>query len=605
MNKLTKITCLGALNTGMVMGTALPVFAFNRPTDLLSLQQYTTPQGTASFGQGDAAITIYPNGMQTLIGKSFNVYKLFNAENAAGMESINYTFNPKYAPALKDVVGKRLNKAADTVTEYEVIDYIQTLNTHQTEGAQTEQTLEGSYSDYRYFIEELRNKMVELGLSADIVTVSEVKSDGSFTISGLDYGYYVVDEITDNAGTYQACSLIMVNTANPNASINIKSDYPELIKKILEDDNNVGWNDMADYEIGQTVPYKFESNIPNMNGYDSYFYAWHDKMDDCLTFNPDSVKITITDGTKTYTVPTSEFTVNTSAANETFEISITDIKEIVDREFDHMNSDHENVYGQTVTLEYNATLNDKAAAKTGRSGFENTVRLEFSNDADGDGKGETGYTPWDTVVCFTFKTNVSKVNNHGKELADAKFRLYSDADCQNEIYVKKAADGYIVINRDSLGGNDHTGGSEPSEAVEMVSDAKGLFTIFGLDSGSYYLKETDSPAGYRELEDPIEITITADYVSDRNSYLPGDGATDKALVSLSATAHVKEFLNLAWSQKDQDLQTNAADGSVNITVINTVQNKLPVTGSSATLGLIGIGTLLTAAAAKKSRKKNG
>ena len=27
------------------------------------------------------------------------------------------------------------------------------------------------------------------------------------------------------------------------------------------------WNDIGDYEIGQTVPYKYESNIPNMNGY--------------------------------------------------------------------------------------------------------------------------------------------------------------------------------------------------------------------------------------------------------------------------------------------------------------------------------------------------
>ena len=32
----------------------------------------------------------------------------------------------------------------------------------------------------------------------------------------------------------------------------------------------------------------------------------------------------------------------------------------------------------------------------------------------------------------------------------------------------------------------------------MASDAKGVFTILGLDQGTYYLKETDSPAGYRE-----------------------------------------------------------------------------------------------------------
>ena len=45
--------------------------------------------------------------------------------------------------------------------------------------------------------------------------------------------------------------------------------------------------------------------------------------------------------------------------------------------------------GQTVTLTYNATLNDKAAENTGRPGFENDVRLEFSNDADSEGEGKT------------------------------------------------------------------------------------------------------------------------------------------------------------------------------------------------------------------------
>ena len=54
-----------------------------------------------------------------------------------------------------------------------------------------------------------------------------------------------------------------------------------MTKKIQEDDykemiGNDGWNDIADYEIGQTVPYKYESRVPNINGYDTYYYAWHD-----------------------------------------------------------------------------------------------------------------------------------------------------------------------------------------------------------------------------------------------------------------------------------------------------------------------------------------
>ena len=64
-----------------------------------------------------------------------------------------------------------------------------------------------------------------------------------------------------------------------------------------------------------------------------------------------------------------------------------------------------------IVLTYQATLNEKAAKNTGRPGFENDVRLEFSNDPDSAVRGSTGYTPWDTVVCFTYKINALKSNN--------------------------------------------------------------------------------------------------------------------------------------------------------------------------------------------------
>ena len=83
----------------------------------------------------------------------------------------------------------------------------------------------------------------------------------------------------------------------------------------------------------------------------------------------------------------------------------------------------ENVYGQKVVLTYEATLNEKAAQDTGRPGFENDVRLEFSNNPDSNGEGSTGYTPWDTVVCFTYKLNGLKTNNHGAKLEGAKFSI--------------------------------------------------------------------------------------------------------------------------------------------------------------------------------------
>lgn len=569
-------------------------------------QTYATPNGVADFGKGNASITITPNAGQSLVGKKFNVYKLFDAENAVDNESINYTWNNDYKTALQTVVGKKINKSASSVTEYDVIDYIQTLNTNKVEGAQADQKLEGRYSNYRHFVEALRDELVKEGLSPNTVNVTAVNAvDGSVKFSGLGYGYYLTDEVTAVQDTHSAASLILTNTANPNAQVNIKSDYPTLIKKINEDDNNVGWNDIGDYEIGQTVPYYHDTYVPDMNGYQTYKMIFHDKMDNALTFNKDSVSITISSNKKSYTLKSNEFKVVENSGEDTFYAEIPDLKAIVDKQFPEGMNNNENTYGQSVRLNYNATLNDNASTRTGRAGFENAVRLEYSNNPDSDGNGSTGTTPWDTVVCFTYKINGLKVNNHNKLLKNAKFRLYSDENCTNEVYVKESPNGYVVMNRDSLGGTDHTGGARPSSAVEMASDAKGVFTILGLDQGTYYLKETDSPAGYRELQDPIVITIKPTFTDERNNYNAGEGATDKTLKTLEATAHVKEFLNGAYKESDTNLKTDVTDGSANITVVNYVGTKLPITGSNLTMICLGAGTITVvgALALDKKRKK--
>ena len=574
---------------------------------------YTVENGTVSCGTGEASITIYGNEGQSLAGKQFQLYKLFHVENAVDGESVNYSFNDTYKAALQNVVGEKLSKEPSTVTEYDVIDYIQGLNNFKVEGADAVQTLESRYSDFRYFVEILRDEMVRLGCTGDTITVNSVSTYNSFELVGLDYGYYIVDEITATEGTNAASSLCMVSTANPETSINIKSDYPTVSKKIQEDDQledagENGWNDIADFEIGQSVPYQYTSNIPNINGYSTYYYAWHDVMDDALSFQRDSVEIVISDEEKSYTLDVSEFSVVENPDEDTtFVITVNDMKAIIDREFNNMDALGHNTYGQVVTLNYTAILNDLAANDTGRPGFENNVRLEFSNNPDNENEGadkpddETGFTPWDTVVCFTYQLDVLKTNDKDMPLANAKFRLYSDESCQNEVYVKKSDTGYIVMNRDSLGGTDHVGGETPSDAVVMESAEDGTFVIYGLDDGIYYLKEVDAPDGYRQILDPIKLTVDAVYTTERDSYLKGDGTTEKALIDLNVTADIKLFLDGKYEESSRELVTDVENGAANLTIINHVGSKLPITGSVGTIALIVLGAGAMVVGLKKEK----
>lgn len=563
----------------MVLAMMLALNGFSGAFSSLAATE-SAMEGVVDFNRGEASIIIQGNEGQSLKGKIFHIYQLLYAENAADLESVHYTMNPKFQGILQNIVSAKKGKAVAEITEYEIIDFIESLRDGQEKS-------EGN-SAFRYFIEELRDAIAEADIEGDVVHIINARSDNSVLVEGLEYGYYIVDEITGIEETDSAASLCMVDTAAPTAEFYVKSDYPTIIHKIQEDDDkstvgNDGWNDIADYEIGQEIPYKCESNIPNMNGYDTYYYAWHGVLNEAITFQEDGLSITLyqeTEGvTESYVLKEQEFQILQNVVDETFVVQIQDIKSIVDREFG------QEEYGQRVVLTYSGILNEKAGKQTGRPGFEQDVRLEFSNDPDSNNNDSTGYTPWDTTVCFTYRLNVKKVNDQGTMLANAKFKLYSDDTCTQEVLVEKTENGYKVT------------GEKNSESVEMISGSQGDFYITGLDDGTYYLKETQAPVGYRKLADPIKIELSATMNSERNQYIKGEGATQKTLVELTGHAIVKDS-TIA-------LSTDVEDGAANLTVINTVGKKLPITGSVGMLLLIGTGLVLLALALKKQNRKTG
>lgn len=532
-------------------------------------ENINTVNGIVDYNNGQAKIRILPNGNQSLVSKQFAVYKLFQAQ--ISNTSINYFYNEEYKDVIEDVVSNRLNK--DSISEYEVIDYIQSLENHS--------------SSLRELIEEIRDQLVSQGYSSDTFTVTNTLEDGSIEIQGLQPGYYMIDEITSVQDTHSAASLILLDTADDSCDIQIKSDYPSIIKKIEEDDLNIGWNDIGDYEIGQSIPYKYETYIPDIKAYNTYKMIFHDIMDEALTFDSDSVQIQISDSEKTYTVPSNQYSIVENTDNESFIVQISDIKSIIDQQFS-------NGYGQKVLFTYNAYLNEKAKDRSGRAGFENKVALEFSNNPDTDGTNDTGMTPWDSVVCFTYQINAVKTNEENQSLQGAKFRLYRDENGTQEIKLKKVENVYVVMNEDYLSN---------AESDEMISDENGLFNISGLDQGTYYLKETQAPDGYRKIQDSIKIVITPEFTTDRNSYYENQGASDQVLKTLSANCEIKQFLNGLLNSGSKALQTDVQTGSIQLKIVNQTGSKLPVTGSSMTLILLAGGSLLMIAGLYNLRKQ--
>lgn len=356
-------------------------------------------------------------------------------------------------------------------------------------------------------------------------------------------GYYLIkdkDNTVSGADTYTTYIVKVVG----NVTITPKSNVPSFEKKVKDTNDTTGatsdWQDSADYDIGDEVPFKLEGTVAsNYADYKTYYFAFHDQAEDGLTFNKDSVKVYV----DTTEINTGYKVVTSTTDGDTFDVVFDNLKNIADVKAN-----------SKITVEYTATLNDKAVL--GNQGNVNTAHLEFSNnpneEQNGSNKPETGNTPDDSVIVFTYQVVVNKTKANGEALTGAEFTL------------EKVLKG---------------GGKK---TVAVVKNTEGTtFTFKGLDDGDYILTETVTPATYNTIE-PIEFTVTADHniVWDgvnRTGVLTGlTGNTADGKVTFTASADKSE------------LTTN---------VVNQSGATLPGTGGIGTTIFYVIGGLLMAAAA--------
>lgn len=188
-----------------------------------------------------------------------------------------------------------------------------------------------------------------------------------------------------------------------------------------ETTDKYAWNDVADYDIGDEVPFKLYGTMPdNLAQYDKYYYMFTDTLDSQFAM-PTSLTITIDPdgaGSKpavTYTASyTDSWSVSTTGDENKTGINVaytTDENETTKKtgftvEFEDIKTNQGVDKDALVTIEYDAVL--KTTAKVGRPGQENKVNLTYSNNPNNAGKGETDTTPDDEVKVFTYGFEIEK-----------------------------------------------------------------------------------------------------------------------------------------------------------------------------------------------------
>ena len=104
-------------------------------------------------------------------------------------------------------------------------------------------------------------------------------------------GYYLIVDTTANVGEGGAYNTALLEVVG-NINITVKTDAPTVEKKVLEDDKykqdggyGQGYNDVADYNMGDAVSFHLIGSVPDMSLYDTYKYIFHDTLSDGLSLN--------------------------------------------------------------------------------------------------------------------------------------------------------------------------------------------------------------------------------------------------------------------------------------------------------------------------------
>lgn len=400
-------------------------------------------------------------------------------------------------------------------------------------------------------------------------------------------GYYLIIDVTEGLPSETETKSAYILQALENVEIKSKHDSTMKTFKKIDDVNDssateeveIEWHDGADHDIGDLIDFQLNAVIPSSIGAfraaepaQAYPFTFHDVECEGLDFQG----IKVTDGQaqvyvlngieKTY-ISADQYSVvenvtHEDAENCTFEVRFTDLTQIAAV-----------TSGSVLVVEYQSELTEDAV--TGSTGNPNKMRGEFRNYNKPD---EPVFTPWDTVIAFTYKVNVDKYSNEvgeGNELEGAMFTLYKEVlstypGAQTGAAIK-ATFTNPSIKADAL---DDAKYYVIAQTVETDPDGDS-FEFKGIDDGNYVLVETTIPDGYNAWE-AVAFVVTAEHDVDE-----AEGQEVARLISLDGG-------ELATGE--------VSTGSIHADIINNSGVELPETGGIGTTIFYVLGSAMVVVA---------
>ncbi len=430
-------------------------------------------------------------------------------------------------------------------------------------------------------------------------------ANGSADFAELELGYYVIADITDpNNVNRKPVSGLVLDTATPDVVIEVKAEKPIIDKKIDNDDNLETTDDRVDANeaaIGDTVTYVIDSKVPDMTGYDKYYFIMHDTLSKGLTYT-NNMKVTVGDKVLAEGV---DYTL-TETKNE----DGTTYLKIVFNNFLQYNAPE--FIDAPVQVSYTAELNEDCEVNTIPN--TNKVKLEYSNDPDAECEGEneptdedlekepTGETPEEKVETYTTTLEIVKTDPNGTRLQGAEFTLTGTT--MNKVRVEKESfdldpngeywmltDGSFTttdpeslidgapINKelyasltDKYAKTTHVE-FKTQEGEELTITGTvgedGVLRFEGIPSGEYVIKEIKAPEGYNILKETINVVIESEYTE-----ADGEG-------------------KMVFTYSGEAVDYN---GVARVTVVNQLGSELPSTGGRGTTMFYILGGVLVLAA---------